>query len=152
MKPIENWFEAFPIKDAEERLRKLMIQRLELDGEISDLRVWINRYRQRHPVEQRQQQPQPPLPLRLSASPPPNGDKPTFRTSILSTMAAGSVGKEWGLNELRHELASRGALTLDDNGNLKLLSMLSMMTKADQLERVKQGVYKLKVAAQEGRG
>jgi hypothetical protein len=150
MKPIENWFEAFPIKDAEERLRKLMVQRVELDGEISDLRVWINRYRQRHPVESRQQ-PQPPLALRLSAV-PANGDKPTFRSSILSTMAAGSVGKEWSLNELRHELASRGALTLDDNGNLKLLSMLSLMTKADQLERIKQGVYKLKVTAQEDRG
>jgi hypothetical protein len=151
MKPIETWLGSFPVKEAEGRLQKLLAQRNELDNEISELRFWIKRYRDRHPVvEQRQQ----PLILKLSGTPPPspNGAKPTFRSSILSAMAAHGVGKEWNLNELRHELASRGALTLDDNGNMKLLSMLSLMTKADQLERVKQGVYRLPVPAQKDQG
>lgn len=151
MKPIENWLGTFPVKEAEGRLQKLLGQRSELDKEILDLRFWIGRYRQHHPAGDERQQPLKPT---LHPAPPssPNGGHPTFRTSILSAMAAHGVGKEWNLNELRLELSNRGALTLDDKGNMKLMSMLSLMTKADQLERVKQGVYRLKVPAQEDRG
>lgn len=154
MKPIESWFGTFPIKEAETRLAKLVAQRADLDREITELKFWIARYRQRHPAEAERAQPE----LRLvpaapaSANGAPNGDKPTFRQSIARTMAAHGVGKEWNLNELRHELANRGAMTLDKKGDVKLMSMLSLMTKADQLERVKTGVYRLKVAGQEARG
>jgi hypothetical protein len=150
MKPIESWLGTFPIREAEGRLQKLMAQRSELDNEITELRFWIKRYRERHPAEEERQQP---LKLKLNGTAPSaNGGKPTFRSSILAAMATGNVGKEWGLNELRHELSARGAFTPDNKGNVKLMSMLSMMVKADQLERLKQGVYRLPVPTQKDRG
>jgi hypothetical protein len=162
LEPIENWLEGFPYKEAVERLEKLETQRRELDIQISQLRGFINLYTRNRPakpataveaeaddaftlgespserVEDQSSEAAP--------SPTQNGGKPTFRQAILEVLR--SRTGPWSVIDLRAELEHSGQITRDQKGSNKLLTMVSLMNKAGQIERVKMGLYKLPTTEQ----
>jgi len=144
---IENWLDEFPYQEAVERIEKLEAQRRGLDAQISQLRAFINLYTRNRPAKVE------PKPEELTLgelhdeaapnpSPTQNGNKPTFRQAILAVL--GSRPGPWHVEDLRGELAHEGQISRDQKGSNKLLTMVSLMTKAGQIERVKMGVYKLR--------
>jgi hypothetical protein len=151
LEPIENWLDGFPYKEAVERLEKLEAQRRELYVQITQLRDLIHLYTRNRP-----QPPEAEADDAFTSEEPPgeqievvteaaastqNGTKPTFRQAILELLR--SRPGPWLVEDLRAELIHTGRITEDQKGSNKLLTMVSLMNKAGQIERVKMGVYTL---------
>jgi hypothetical protein len=70
------------------------------------------------------------------------GPKPTLRQAV-RTVLSEATEDALEFNEIHKRLVQRGWLRADDSGKTNLYSMLSVMTKANEVERIRPGWYRI---------
>ena len=150
---LDNWIETFPYKELVAELEDLQ-KRVQLLNTrlfaLQDLKQMYERVRALQASGNAEPSPLPTQPLPPGHPPinPPTTApiKPTLRDSI-QVLMSDDPGRKWSSDELWEELTVRGWLRRDEQGKANMFAMLSTMTQQGQLERVKRGVYRVKVSA-----
>lgn len=142
---LETWIEAFPHKEVEAEIDRLIAERDAIDAKIERRKAALELYRQSE-AEKR-----PLVPVTPAPTPAANG-RPTMRQAVLSVM--GTKGRhKWYVRDIRKALVARQWLRDDPQAERALQNMLLIMLKAGQVERPAYSQYRLpKPPPHEGNG
>ncbi len=146
---IEEWLEALPEEEIQRELDEFQAELTRISAEVNKRREILEmkkRWREFYGVKFGQDSTEP---LTTNDEPPVTGDlteRPrSIRAAVLRVMATDPAKNEWAVQELREALVQREWMADTPKALRSLLSALSRMTSEEELERVRQGIYRTAV-------